>query len=494
MNTESSKPARPPRDINMVKWSLGCVGVAMVLCTGVVMLGLIVTPIAFRSLSPETQDKFIRHFPFTSNFMPTQPVVVLPTNVAKNGDALALLATPTQTVAVVSSPTPVGGDLSIGAEGSASKTPLAPTSTAIVDSSAASPTPVLAQPTELLSTVVPTLAPTAIQVVAPVAFHNDGYVWVPQGWNNCGPANVTQVLKSFSWQGTQDQAAAYLKPNREDKNVSPWQIVKYVNDNTGIKALQRVGGDLTTIKRLVSQKFGVILETGYDVAGEGWMGHYLTVIGYDDNQSLLYGLDTYLGDGKDNLGYHEQYEDIDRRWQMFNRLYMVFYPKEREGELAALLGSDADLNYNWQHALNVAKLDASSRPNNPYAWFNIGSSYVLLRQYKEAATAFDQAQSVGGLPFRMLWYQFTPYEAYYNTGNYSQVLALVQASLATTTYVEETYYWKAMAEAAQGQIPLAEADFQRVLKFNPNFVLATDRLTDIQNGKFAPPAVAQATQ
>jgi len=258
--------------------------------------------------------------------------------------------------------------------------------------------------------------------------------------------------------------------------------------------LQRVGGDLTTIKRLVSQKFGVILETGYDVAGEGWMGHYLTVIGYNDNQSLLYGLDTYLGDGKDNLGYHEQYEDIDRRWQMFNRLYMVFYPKEREGELAALLGSDADLNYNWQHALNVAKLDASSRPNNPYAWFNIGSSYVLLRQYKEASTAFDQAQSVGGLPFRMLWYQFTPYEAYYNAGNYSQVLALVQASLATTTYVEETYYWKAMAEAAQGQIPLAEADFQRVLKFNPNFVLATDRLTDIQSGKFAPPAVAQATQ
>jgi len=328
--------------------------------------------------------------------------------------------------------------------------------------------------------------------VLPVAFHNDGYTWVPQGWNNCGPANLTQVLKYFSWQGTQDQAAAWLKPNRDDKNVSPWQIVQYANDNTAIKALQRVGGDLTVIKRLVSQKFGVILETGYDVVGEGWMGHYLTVIGYDDNQSVLYGLDTYLGDGKDNLGYHEHYDDIDRRWQMFNRLYMVFYPKEREGELAALLGSDADLNYNWQHALNVAKLDASSHPNNPYAWFNIGSNYVLLHQYKEATTAFDQAQSLG-LPFRMLWYQFTPYEAYYNTGNYSQVLALVNASLKSTTQVEETYYWKAMAEAAQGQIPLAQADFQRVLNFNPNFVLATDRLNDIQSGKFAPPAVAQLT-
>src|SRR5260221_3468959 len=151
---------------------------------------------------------------------------------------------------------------------------------------------------------------------------------------------------------------------------------------------------------------------------------------------------------------------------MSNRLYMVIYPQDSEAELAAILGPDADPNINWQDALNEARYEASTQPNNIYAWFNMSTNFVLLHQYKDAVKAFEKAQSIGGLPFRMLWYQFTPYEAYYNVGNYSQVLALVQATLSTTQYVEETYYWKAMAEAALGQNASAKDDFNRVLKFN----------------------------
>jgi tetratricopeptide (TPR) repeat protein len=317
---------------------------------------------------------------------------------------------------------------------------------------------------------------------------------VPQGWNNCGPANLTQTLVYYGWQGDQDDAARYLKPNTNDKNVSPWQMVDFVNKKTGVKALWRVAGDLDLVKRLVANKFAVIMETGYDVAGTGWMGHYLTVIGYDDNQSLLYGLDTYLLDGKDHQGYREPYEDIDRRWQAFNRTYLVIYSADRESELASILGPDADLNYNYEHARSVARYEASLQPNNSFAWFNLGSSLVLLHKYKEAVVAFDQAQNASGLPPRFLWYQFTPYEAYYNTGNYLQVLALVQSALNSTLDVEETYYWKGMAEAAQGQNAIAQEDFKRVLRFNPNFTLAADRLTEIQNQKFSPPAIAQVGQ
>ena len=89
------------------------------------------------------------------------------------------------------------------------------------------------------------------------------------------------------------------------------------------------------IKRLVTNKFAVILETGYVVAGEGWMGHYLTVVGYDDGQREFHGLDTYLGDDKDNLGIREKYDDLDQRWQQFDRVYIVVYTKDREPELAA---------------------------------------------------------------------------------------------------------------------------------------------------------------
>ncbi len=361
------------------------------------------------------------------------------------------------------------------------------------------PTQPPVQPTRVPPTLVPSPVPPTPTAPLPVSYHASGYKWVPQTWNNCGPANLTQALQPFGWKGDQKDAAAYLKPNREDKNVSPWQMVDFVNSSVAkklpIKAIRRVAGDLNLIKRLLIGKFSVIMETGYDVANEGWMGHYLTVIGYDDSQRLFYGLDTYLGDDKDNLGYREDFDDLDRRWQQFNRLYMVIYPVDREGELAAILGPDADLTYNAQHALSVAKAEALARPNNQYAWFNVGSSFTMLGQYKEAATAFDQATTVGGgLPFRFLWYQFTPYEAYYNVGNYANVMALVSASLRTTTYVEETFYWRAMVEAAQGKTDAAIEDFKRVLQFNPNYSPASEKMAEVQNGSFKPPAVAQAGQ
>src|SRR5262249_27424107 len=160
---------------------------------------------------------------------------------------------------------------------------------------------------------------------------------------------------------------------------------------------------------------------------------YMTIIGYDDNTRLFYGLDTYQSVGPDEIGHTQDYDDLDRVWQQFNRTFIVIFPSNRKGELAALLGPDADLQYNAQHALSVALAEASAKPENPFAWFNIGSSYVLLHEYEKATYAFEQARAVGGgLPPRMLWYQFGSYEAYYMIGNYNQVLADANMNLVTT--------------------------------------------------------------
>jgi tetratricopeptide (TPR) repeat protein len=512
---------------NWVKWALGCTGLGMLVCTSLIMLAVIVLPVAFRSLLPEQQAWIIRRLPFMSALRPTQPFSSLPTFGPTSANALALLSTP------VSSPTPIpsvaalasGSDETTAVVPAASPTSQLPTQpptlppTSVLASDTPVPveftaTPVIQatllpqqpsptlqlptlQPPTLFPTSIPTLLPTLVPSPTPIpipsSFHAVGFKWVPQDWNNCGPANLTQALNYTGWPGDQHQAAAYLKPNREDKNVSPWQMVTFVNDKTSFRAVMRYAGDFNLLKVLVSRKFPVLLETGFNVAGEGWMGHYLTIIGYDDY--YFYGLDTYLGDEKDNLGIREKYDDLDARWQQFNRVYVVVYAREREPELAALLGSDADQHYNWQRALNVARAEARAQPTNQYAWFNMGTSYTLLGQYKEAAAAFDQASSVGGgLPWRFLWYQFWPFEAYYDVGNYTNVMALVTATLQTTPYVEETFYWRAMVEAAQGKTSQAISDFKRVLTFNPNYTPAIDRLNQVQSGSFMPPVVARAGQ
>ncbi len=422
-------------------------------------------------------------------------------------NATALRSVETSSVSSTASATPLPTDTSTATATATqtathSMTPtVTPTSTATA-SPTASATPSAAAPST--NTHVPTVAPSSTPSstptstplpTLPVSYHASGYKWIPQTWNNCGPANLTQALEPFGWPGDQAKAAAYLKPNKEDKNVSPSEIVTYVSlisketkVKGGIGALTRVGGDLALIKRLVSQQFSVILETGFSLPEEGWMGHYLTVIGYDDGKGVLYGLDTFLGDGPDSAGVPEKYDDLDRRWQQFNRVYIVIFPLERENEVLNILGDDTDLVYNVQHALDTARREAAANPNNQYAWFNMGSNYTLLGQYAQATVAFDRASRVGGgLPFRMLWYQFGPFEAYYHVGNYASVLALVNASLKTTTYVEETYYWRGMVAAAQGKSAQAIEDFNRVLKFNPNFALAAQMRDQVASGTFKPP-------
>lgn len=545
MADQEEQPTARTRHSRLTK--RGCIG-SGVLALGIIgIVAIIALPALFRTLDEDLQYRLVRRFPFMTDwqFRPTPPFQSLPTLAVTEDDAYTLLLTPLAStmlvtvsptaIAALSNPTVTPSSPTATATASPTATPTStPTATATSTSTTtpsstaraptvtmenvggASPAPSTATPTATATmtstssatvpptnTHVPTATPSSTATSTPLptlpplpgSYHASGYTWVPQTWNNCGPANLIQALEPFGWPGNQATAVAYLKPNKEDKNVSPSEIVTYVSlisketkVKGGIGALTRVGGDLTLIKRLVSQQFSVILETGFSLPEEGWMGHYLTVIGYDDSQGLLYGLDSFLGDGPDSGGIPEKYDDLDRRWQQFNRAYIVIFPLERENEVLSILGQDTDLVYNVLHALDTARSEAAASPNNQFAWFNMGSNYTLLGQYTQAATAFDRASRVGGgLPFRMLWYQFGPFEAYYRVGNYANVMALVNASLKTTTYVEETYYWRGMVAAAQGKSAQAIEDFSRALKFNPNFALAAQMRDQVAGGTFKPP-------
>jgi hypothetical protein len=83
-----------------------------------------------------------------------------------------------------------------------------------------------------------------------------------------------------------------------------------------------------------------------------------------------------------------------------------------------------------------------------------------------------------GLHYRMLWYQFGPYESYCAVGRYGDVVALADATLATTNNLEESYYWRGMARLANGDTGGARADFQAALRYHENWPPAVVALTD----------------
>jgi tetratricopeptide (TPR) repeat protein len=132
----------------------------------------------------------------------------------------------------------------------------------------------------------------------------------------------------------------------------------------------------------------------------------------------------------------------------------------------------------WQKALTIARADAATDPENAFFWFNLGTVYNALGQYEQAAIAFDQARAIG-LPWRMLWYQFGPYEAYYQIGRYDDVILLADVTLKDRPYFEEAFYYRGLAQQALGNLSEAADDFQRSVEFNPNFSLAVAALAEI---------------
>ncbi|MFQ5433462.1 MAG: C39 family peptidase [Anaerolineae bacterium] len=317
----------------------------------------------------------------------------------------------------------------------------------------------------------PTIRPLPRRVVL------EGVGNIRQTFNNCGPANLTQVLNFYGDDITQEEARLYLKPNYEDRNVSPWQIADYVNEQTSYRAIARSGGNFKQVKRFVAAGYPVVIEKGYELPQSGWWGHYLTVFGYDEDLAEMYSQDSYLGP-LDGSGRVDRFEDVDPLWQQFNYTFYVVYRPEQEPEVMSLLDPQLQDDFSmWSHVSDLAQAEVDANPDDAFAWFNLGTAKTRLgaltgevQYYQDGATAFDRALEIG-LPPRMLWYQHQPYLAYLKTDRYQDVITLANVTLDTQggRNVEETYWYKGHALLALGDIGGARQAYQFALTVNENF-------------------------
>ena len=335
-------------------------------------------------------------------------------------------------------------------------------------------TPTLAGPTRTF-TPVPTDTPTPTPL--PQSVRLKGIRHEYQKWNNCGPANLSMALSFWDWQGDQLDVAGVVKPNSRDKNVMPYEMETFVEQQPGLQALVRPGGDVDMVKRLLAAGFPVLIEKGFEGDSfDGWMGHYEVISGYDDAQQKFWVYDSYVGPDYD---FTIDYETVLRNWRAFNYTYLVIYPTERETEVLSLLGAQADETYNFQYAAQLAsdEIYALTGRDQYFAWYNRGSSLVKLQDFAGAAEAYDQAFLLYAeipedlRPWRMLWYQTGPYFAYYYAGRYYDVIALATSTIGQTEEpaFEETWYWRGMAKLALGDSAGAIEDFQTSLKWHPAF-------------------------
>ena len=366
-------------------------------------------------------------------------------------------------------------------------TALAPTST---------PTAITPTPTSVGPTATPMPSPTLTLSPTPlpefVRLEEVKYEDQHGRYNFCGPANLSMSLTFWGWNGNRDTVGEYVKSNIDDKNVMPYELQDFVLTQTDrYGALIRYGGDINLLKKLVAGGFPVVTEKGYytyDMTGRyGWLGHYQFVTGYDESKGVLVVQDTYIPQGEN----HEfPYAEFNDGWRSFDNLFMVVYPSEREGELLKLLGDYANTDWSSRRALEVATGETStlSGIDQYFAAFNTGTSHVNLKEYVDAAYAYDYAfQLYASLPdddqrpFRMLWYQTGPYFAYYYSGRYQDVIDLANVTFNTIgdDVLEETWYWRGMGELALGQTDAAIADFRESVRLHPDFAPGLNQLEQL---------------
>jgi len=320
---------------------------------------------------------------------------------------------------------------------------------------------------KLVYSSVLTPDPIAPQVNLPGVTHQ----W--QTWNNCGPSTITMNLSYYDRPETQADAALFLKPNENDKNVSPQELAAYAQ-SVGFDADARINGDITLIKQLLSNGFPVIVEFWENPEDNGGLGHYRLFTGYNEADGYFLAEDSLNGSGL-----QVPMAGFDPAWQVFHRPYIVVYPPDQTGLMHAIVGQDMIDSVMLDHALTTAQTEARDNPANAFAWFNLGTSYARLGQMEHAASSFDEARRLG-LPYRMLWYQFDLFDAYLAVGRYQEVLDLATATLEATGGLEELYYYRGMAEQALGQNDNAAQDFRAALEYNPNFDLAANALTILE--------------
>ncbi len=446
----------------LVGWALIGFVAVLAVCAG----GLIVLKI----LPPRDQSRVMLHLPMpvrlaVSNLLfPHPDSVPAPSGPVKN---ISLLLTPIATRAATLPPK------------ATADTPYPVPSSTPSDTPTIAPSPVPAGSSQDPIAIPSVRAPGPTQAARSTPASAQGINVLLTGvkeeyqlWNNCGPATLSMNLGFYGWKGSQVEAAKFLKPDQEDKNVSPDQMVEFAQ-SVGFNAIYRVNGTPELVKALVRAGIPVLIEKGFEPEADlGWMGHYELMVGFNDLKQEFIAMDSYLGPYQS-----VPYEQFDTYWRQFDRTYLVIYPDDKADQVTALLGDQLDDTTMWTGSLGTAQQEAAANPNDPFAWFNLGTSNVGLQDWPNAAAAYDRARQLG-LPWRMTWYQFGWFEAYLRTGRYEDVLALADATIKVTPNIEEMFYYKGMALRALGSLDAARSQFELALKYNPNFEPAKKALAD----------------
>jgi tetratricopeptide (TPR) repeat protein len=204
------------------------------------------------------------------------------------------------------------------------------------------------------------------------------------------------------------------------------------------------------------------------------IGHYRVVKGYDDGTQEFIQDDSLQGQ---NLRY--SYTEFTGLWNVFENEYLVLVPKDKEQIARAIVGEDMDEKIAWTKTVATARKALAANPDDIYSRFNLSVALYHIGDYKNAVLEYEKVESK--LPFRTLWYQIEPIQAYYELGNYPRVFEITDQILNNQNRAfSELYIIRGEIYKKQGNKEAAKKEFEKAVYYNKNLKSAQQALQSVQ--------------
>ncbi len=228
---------------------------------------------------------------------------------------------------------------------------------------------------------------------------------------------------------------------------------------------------MAELKALISNGIPVVVEDQLSLQDD--YGHFRVARGFDDGAGVIIFGDSYFG-AANRIGY-AQYQEL---WKRHNYAFMPVYRPEQRSLVQAVLGRDFDPEQNQAHALADARQAVAGRPDDGFAWMNLGSDLYRAGQLAEAKDAWERARKLQ-LTGRTLWYTIWPAAVYNRLGEYQRALDVVAIPLATDPFNAEALLERGNAYRGLGNKDRARADYSLAAEVDPSLLPARQALASI---------------
>jgi len=322
--------------------------------------------------------------------------------------------------------------------------------------------------------IFPTPTPSTSGLPTAKTLSNDYHVF--QTFNNCGPASLSMTLSYLGINKSQTELGQELRPyqvasgDNDDKSVTLDEMAGKAEE-LGFVAYHRPNGNMDLIKQFIANDIPVITRT-WTKPNED-IGHFRVVKGYDNTRGVLIQDDSLQGK---NLKF--TYADFDVLWKKFNYEYLVIIPKAKQKTAGQIIGEDINLKTAWTKAAENFRKTLQDDPNDIDARFNLSVALYNIGDYSGSVREFEKVEAQ--LPFRTLWYQIEPIQAYFNLGNYQRVFEISDHILNNGNRAySELYIIRGNIYLKQGNKEAARQEFEKAVIYNENLKAARDALNNL---------------